>query len=345
MKKYILYIFIAFVALMLFFLTRGEKSKTMVFYGFSENKEQELNFDYDVKVVDIKVNSGQLVRQGDELLEVIRTSGPLKLTEIDNKIALLTIQKEAKITTLEGEIQLIYADKKERISELDAQIEELKNDIQRNKSLLEAIGESTMENPNIKGADQMKLENLLKRKAAFSGPLNSKVNALRKEMEAIENSFVLEKSSLVEQKTFFTNQQEELILKAPRDGIVGYINCSPGENYSSFSKLMSFYDPHPKSVKAYVLESMITSIAINDSVRVSSNLNSDKYYGGIVTGFGTRILEIPPRLSKIPELKMYGREVLISISNANELLQKEKVRVELVYEDEEMSFSERISNL
>jgi len=63
-----------------------------------------------------------------------------------------------------------------------------------------------------------------------------------------------------------------------------------------------------------------------------------------VTGFGTRITEIPNRLSKIPELTMYGREILVSIPPKNDLLQKEKVRVQLLQSDDSDSFSQKITN-
>jgi hypothetical protein len=46
---------------------------------------------------------------------------------------------------------------------------------------------------------------------------------------------------------------------------------------------------------------------------------------GVISGLGHRIIEIPERLRKIPELRTYGREVLIEIPNNNHFLQKEKV--------------------
>jgi len=344
MRKYTLYIFIVLALGILYVLTRGENTQTLVFYGFSENKEQELNFDYDVKVVDIRVNSGQFVKTGDPLLQVVRTSGPLRFNEVENKLALLEIQKNAKIRELEGEIRSLYADKDKDLVAIDSEIESIHEGIKRNKSLLEVIGEKPPAlDSEFKGEDQLKLEKLEKRKNALSKPVNSKVASIKDEIESVKETFTLELKNLEEEKSFLVNQQNEQILKAPRDGIVGFISCSPGENYSSFSKLLSLYDPHPKSVKAYVLESMITSIEIDDSVLVSSTLNSDKIYGGKITGFGTRILEIPSRLSKIPEIKMYGREVLISISNSNQLLQKEKVKIELIKDQGEISLSERLS--
>jgi hypothetical protein len=45
---------------------------------------------------------------------------------------------------------------------------------------------------------------------------------------------------------------------------------------------------------------------------------------------GSRIVEIPERLRKNPDLKTYGREVLIAIPPSNLFLQKEKVILNLL---------------
>ena len=50
----------------------------------------------------------------------------------------------------------------------------------------------------------------------------------------------------------------------------------------------------------------------------------------MITGLGSRIVEIPDRLRKNPDLKTYGREVLISIPPTNFFLQKEKVILNLL---------------
>jgi hypothetical protein len=53
-----------------------------------------------------------------------------------------------------------------------------------------------------------------------------------------------------------------------------------------------------------------------------------------VIGMGHRIVEIPERLRKIPEIKTYGREVLIQIPSDNKFLQKEKVVLTFIHPPE-----------
>ncbi|HRW74331.1 MAG TPA: hypothetical protein P5563_00425 [Saprospiraceae bacterium] len=54
---------------------------------------------------------------------------------------------------------------------------------------------------------------------------------------------------------------------------------------------------------------------------------------GQVVALGTRVVEIPERLRKMPEIKTYGREILVAIPPANEFLQKEKVQLFLESRD------------
>lgn len=339
MKKYIIYGFLGVLCVALYFMTRGQQSETMLFYGFSENKEKEINFDYDVKVIDILVNSGQSVKKGDPMIKVIRTSNPLKFSAINNDIAQLEVKKSLHESTVRSEINALQARRQGEISKIESEIHQLKIEDEKNRILLNILDSArTYESSS---ALKSKMQQLETEKTAISREIDAEINVLSQELKG-SNTYDIEMQKLLEEKAYYAEQEKNHTLKAPEDGIVGFINCSPGENYSSFSKLFSLYDPHPQTVKAYILESMITSIKIDDEVKVTSFLNSEYSYKGKVTGFGTRILEIPSRLSKVPELKMYGREVIISLPVENKLLQKEKVRVELV--NENAGFLERLTN-
>ena len=103
------------------------------------------------------------------------------------------------------------------------------------------------------------------------------------------------------------------------------MHCKEAENISSFKTLISFYEPNPSQVKGYLHEEMIVEVNVNDSLLVRSLNQEENKYFGVVKGLGSRIVEIPERMRRIPEIKTYGREVLIEIPLDNKLLQKEKV--------------------
>ena len=107
--------------------------------------------------------------------------------------------------------------------------------------------------------------------------------------------------------------------------MIGNVHCIDGENISSFKTLISFYERNPTLVKGFVHEKLILEVQLEDKLSVTSSQHPNHEVVGEVVGLGTRIVEIPERLRKIPEAKSYGREVLIKIPAENPFLQKEKV--------------------
>jgi len=242
MRKYILYIFVLALGLALYFFTRSTQSESIVFYGFSENKEQELNFDYDVKVVQVMVNGGQYVSAGDPLLKVERTSDPLRFGDLENKISMLTLRKEARMSQIRNDLKGLRSSQAQKLKEIDYEIEALHASIARNKVLLSVLDEGENEpDTELKGAKALKIEDLENRKKSLSQSTNIEISAKNNELASAESEFDLALANLNSELQFYQNQEKDHILKAPADGTVGFINCSPGENYSSFSKLLSLY--------------------------------------------------------------------------------------------------------
>jgi hypothetical protein len=138
--------------------------------------------------------------------------------------------------------------------------------------------------------------------------------------------------------TYFENEKNKLSIYAPSDGLIGNVQCKEGENISAFSTLMNFYKHNPTLVKGFVHESMILEVKVGDELDVSSSLHPDHKIRGEVTGLGSRIVEIPERLRKIPDFKTYGREVLIKIPAENNFLQKEKVLLNTITKESALTF-------
>ena len=113
----------------------------------------------------------------------------------------------------------------------------------------------------------------------------------------------------------------------------GNILCKKGEHISAFNTLINFYERNPTIVKGYVHESLILEVQVGDSLRITSSLHPSQQVKGEVIGLGSRIVEIPARLRKIPDIKTYGREVLIRIPSDNPFLQKEKVMLNSLDEE------------
>ena len=92
-------------------------------------------------------------------------------------------------------------------------------------------------------------------------------------------------------------------------------------------------------------KALFPEVNVGDNLEVVSSLHPDNGVGGTIIGLGTRIVEIPERLRKIPDFKTYGREVLIRIPPVNPFLQKEKVMLNAWAEEEGESMFSFLLNL
>ncbi len=109
--------------------------------------------------------------------------------------------------------------------------------------------------------------------------------------------------------------------------MIGNVHVKAGEYLPSFKPLITLYEPNPSQVIAYVHESLLVKVNVGDKFIVQSMQDENNKFEGQVVGLGSRIVEIPERLRKMPDLKTYGREVVIKIPVDNSLLQKEKVKI------------------
>jgi multidrug resistance efflux pump len=176
-------------------------------------------------------------------------------------------------------------------------------------------------------------------------PSVQKINSLKSEIMEIEksnNNLILAFQNLAKEnlrkradenklsatKNYLISERDKLLILAPFDGLIGNINCKEKEFIPSQTTLVAFYESSPSSAIAYIHESLSVGINIGDSLIITSTLRPGRDLGGIIMGKGHRIVEIPERLRKIAEYKMYGMEVYIRLSAPNDLLQKEMIRIQ-----------------
>ncbi len=310
----------------LYVLTQNTGGESAYFYGFAENKETELSHTEDVLIKEILVTPGQTVKEGDVIMLVERND--IELQKITGQLDIDKIQVEQAIEreNILQELQLLETSFSTSQAKYDDEIRQLQEKIKSKQSVfkgLKHVNESRVK--TIGEEERAEIAALLNQKE-----LERKEHIIRKQnLEAKKSQ--IGKSEYLSQKKVnaelekLDEEEKSLSIKAPSDGIIGNIQVRVGENISSFNTLVSFYDKNPTAVKGFVHESMILEVSVGDSLQVSSINQPNHIIEGHVLGLGTRIVEIPERLRKIPDFKTYGREVLISISPNNPLLQKEKV--------------------
>ena len=305
------------------YLSRGSVS----FYGVAENQETQINLDHPVTVNRIYFTQGQFVSKGALLMEVTRTALDLKMSELTHNITELQVRDQLRIAEIRGELERLRAERAEKTGVLQSHIRVLESEQTLNRSLFRDLRSiSVADTGSLDGSPHTaKIQALREELRLIAEPLDVEITRLEQELKMAGLPAQTQINKLKNEVGVYQKEQERLKIYAPSDGLAGTIHCREGENVSAFTPLISFYEQNPNTVVAYVHESMILQIKIGDSLNVVSSLHPEEHCRGQVSGLGHRVVEIPERLRKIPEVKSYGREILISIPSTNNFLQKEKV--------------------
>ena len=310
---------------LLYALGLKENSNVISFYGFAESEETEINYNFPVVVDAIRVSPGQEVSIGDTLLYLVRKKSKETLNDYGYRIKRLREESEKWRSEMAGDIEVLEAEKKADMESLSAEILALENELKYKKSLSTGLenlkSDDTQFNPIEEKIKELRLKSEQSKKL-----YEAKINAKRVELRSGQDPYVTEIEQIRAEEEFDQNQKIiPTYVLAPSDGIIGNISCKEEEHVPSYSTLLTFYEPHSAYVRGYVHEDLTLEVHIGDSFEVSSLKDPEITYNGIVTGLGSRIIEIPTRLRKVPQMKSYGREVVITIEKENSFLQKEKV--------------------
>ena len=335
MKKFNLIYFVAImICILLLYSLFFKADNSVTFYGFAENKETEISMDNAIEVEEIFVTVGQKVEKGDSLLNVVSATLPLKISDTEYKIEELETKYNLWKSGLDWKISQYRIELNENTGKIQSQIDQLNAELENNKKLsktIKSIDSDPNTNYEIVNPTLIKLEALNEALKHTKGIINTQINNLKSERFADNNPLLSEIRALEVQLTHYQERKKEEVIIAPTNGLIGNVHCKEGEKISSFGALISFYEESPTLVVGYIHEELILKIKINDSIGIFSSSRPDIQNKGIVKTLGSRIVEIPPRLRKIKELKTFGREIIIEIPPENPFLQKEKVILNLIY--------------
>jgi HlyD family secretion protein len=292
------------------------------YYGFAENKETEINLDKDVFITEIKVVSGQKIKKGDTILLAVNRDILSEQEETSILLSGIKLKNSYSDADIKSEILNLQKDKERVLSELQIKLKETENEIDFYKKL---------------SGDILKPGSDIHPKESYRDQLKTEINDIAKKYDGLIEHYTklyhqpreseTEKALWNQKQKALQNQSTSLTVVAPYDGIVGSIHFREGMYAKAFSSLVSFGLTSPVMITAYLQEKFIVNIKQGDSVSVSSLFFHDKKVKGTVASIGQRIVEIPEKFRKIPEVKIYGIEVFISIPQNNPFYQKEITRV------------------
>lgn len=327
MKQINLFYISVFLAswLLWYILLQPQDNNSFSIYGFAESNETEVNYNYPVVVEKILVTPGQRVDSAQTLLHLTRRKSKETLDDQGFRISELRAKENIWRQKLSNDIDELNLSKKTQLSEVQTEIDLVRKEISFKKSLASDL-ETITNSPSIFKPLEDDIIKLEEEKTIIQQTIDLKIAGIKKEL-AIGNIPIQEQiSHLNAEKAFDASQQViKVDVLAPSSGLVGNISCKEQEHIPSYSPLLSFYEPHSSIITGFVHEDITVAVSLGDVFQVNSLTNPELSYEGVVTGLGSRIVEIPTRLRKLASIKSYGREINLSISPNNSFLQKEKV--------------------
>ncbi len=332
MKQFnLFYISVLISCVLLYFvLGQPEDNSSFSIYGFAESNETEVNYNYPVVVEKILVTPGQEVDSGHVMMHLTRRKSKETLADQGYRIAELRAKENVWQQKIENDIAELELSKQTKTTELQTEIDVIRKEIDFKKSLASDL-KTISNSPSAFKPLEDDILQLEEEKNLFVRTVDLKLEGLKKEL-AIGNTPIQKQISLLNAEESFEKSQEVLHIDvtAPMDGLIGNIGCKEQEHVPSYSTLLSFYEPHSSIVTGFVHEDVTVGVTLGDVFQVSSLVDPSISYEGVVTGLGSRIVEIPTRLRKLESIKSYGREINISISPENNFLQKEKVSLRYI---------------
>lgn len=325
------YLVLAALGVAFFFFMKSTTSEVLSFYGFAESNETEINYNYPVVVDKILVTPGQEVKAGQTILQLSRIKAKETLSDEPFRIAELRSEAQLWDQRKKDEIARERQIRQQGLDEIEDEIVALQKELKFKGSLVEGL--QTLEPAAASEYHPIKdkIARLEDQKKVVIQTAELKIKAINNELALGKNPYAAQVKRLNAELAFEESHQvQEITVTAPGDGLVGSLFCKEAEHIPSYKTLMSFYEPHSGIIKGYVHEDLTMEVNLGTNFKVTSLKDETIAYDGKVIGLGSRIVEIPMRLRKMPDLKTYGREILVEITKENSFLQKEKVALSYI---------------
>jgi HlyD family secretion protein len=305
------------------------------FFGIAESNEVIINFENPVEIKNIYVVPGQKVNKGTLLLELDQSELTLDLNEIKHQLSEFKLQRKIEKNQILTQIKELKAQKFAKTNEINSEIIQLQSQHALNKRLtadLKSIMQKgsqlkETEKKSISSPIQLKITSLNEKLKFDIEQIDIKIKSLKKILYSDKNTLTVKIDSLKKETELLTTAKDKLLIYSENNGIIGSVNFKRGEKVTPFASILTIYTHSPSYVKGFVHENVYNRISVNEQVIVSS-LTDNTVSDGIVVGVGSRIIEFPERLRKRPEIKIWGREIQMKITENSDFLLGEKVIIQ-----------------
>ena len=318
------------VVLLLFSLVFKDTNTAIV--AQVEPMKHAISYHKAIKIEEIFVIPGQMVKPGDILVRVERPDLVLDVEKKRNDIEKLVIDHTRTVSKFAEKKQLLHMEKDSKLRKINGEIDQLKVIVTNNQQLSSQFGTLTGYADTIqqfgKSYYEIELEVLSKEKEFINEQYALETNATIKIYEEEVKYYNLLNSQLHKELDVLLEEEEQLVKTAEIHGTVGSVNAQPGELLSPYTTILSIYESNPTVIKAVMNEGYQYKIEVGNIVNVEST-NRDYSIEGKIIEVGARIIEYPSRLRTNQNITMWGQEIFVKIPEGNEFLNGERVFVDI----------------
>lgn len=298
------------------------------FRGIAEDAKTVVSSESAVEVLEIRVQPGQIVSVGDTLARLRNPELAMRIAQVQHDIEGAYGDADQSSSETQRRVAELRAGFAARRAELLGEIRTLVDLNSRNRSLVagfKALGVQDADSDS--SGLQEQIQALRHQIQVEEAGMKNQIGLLLGSKGSMTKLAASREEALRSELAILREEEKRLVIVSSANGVVDSINNRLGEKVSPFSPILTISGHRPNLVRGYVHERVRTDLAVGDSVEVLALGMRSARVKGVVIGLGSRIVELPLRLWKVPNTPMWGREVIVRIDPANPLLQGEMVSV------------------
>ena len=291
------------------------------FFGIASSQVKHISFKATVVVREIMLSSGDGFDKGQTIATFANQNLQKQIDTTQLQIKQLKSQLNWDLNDYKNQIKNLNTEKTTQIVQLNYKIRDLQAKNNINQILL------TEQQGVITNITSPEIIALKKNKSMTAKLFNDKIKAIDAQ---IKNKKPLQ-VQINELETILASlgqQQQQLKIIAPFDGVMGVINYQTGETVPSFMSIITLHSSDVNKIQAFVHEDLINHLKINQPLKITTLAGKKVSTIGIVASIGSAIVEYPERLRRRSTLKSWGREILINLPTNNAITLGDKVKIQ-----------------
>ncbi len=339
----IIFLLMAASFVVLTFIGALYAGKTDSFLGIADAREVVISHSESVEIRNIFVSEGSLVSSGENLLELINVDLSLRLNQVFHELSRIEAQSATDKKEISARIVRLIAERDSAVNAIDLKIEQLSRQFEFNRKLtggLKSISGKDVEKTLHKDNPFLiQIEGLKKERDFVLRGKNVEIAMLRNILSEDKDPLRIQAEKLENELNVIQDAAKNLEIISPLDGLIGSVFFKIGEKVPPFAPIMTVHTRNPQLIKGFVPESYRSNVTIGSPVIIVSSFNPEKTMKGRVAATGSRIVEVPERLRPLPNVPLWGTEVMIAINEDNDFVLGEKVMITI---DENKVFRDKL---